>query len=88
MRNYLIAACFMAAAALPAAPSVASGTAVSEDSADEKADTVICRRNRVIGSRVRTERICLTRKEWVKLENETRADWHEFRKRATAGAPR
>ena len=90
MRKPLIALAFAAAACAfavpPAAASPGSGSGVG--ASDEKIDPMICRRHAEAGSRVRKNRVCLTRSEWVKLENETRADWNEFRRRATFGSPR
>ena len=35
-------------------------------------ETVICRRDKTIGSRIRTERICLTRQQWAERLHEER----------------
>lgn len=94
MRKVLIALVFIAgaAAAGSAAPAAAAGPqeggSGSGATADESVDRVICRRRREIGSRVKQNRVCLTRAEWAKLETATRDDWNEFRRRSTAGAPR
>ena len=68
-------------------PALAEAPATS---AKEPSDleSVVCRRYSVVGSRARKERVCLTKREWVKLQNGVREGMQDYLSKATAGAPR
>ena len=74
------------AVALTPAPSFAWQGTPDADEADM--ERVICKRESVIGSRVQKRRTCMTRREWIALQNKTRDSMDEFVKRASQGAPR
>lgn len=81
-----IAAAAALAVALTPAPSAAwQGEA---ELSEAELERVICKRESVIGSRVQKKRTCMTRREWIALQNKTRDSMDEFLKRATQGAPR
>lgn len=85
----LLIAALVAVPAVPAVP--ASAASFGQDAAkpsEQALDQQVCKRDTAIGSRVQKRRICMTRREWVRLENGTREDMGEFLKRSTAGAPR
>ena len=79
-----IAAAAALAVALTPAPSFAFQDAPDREEADM--DRVICKRESVIGSRVQKKRTCMTRREWIALQNKTQEGVDEFLKRATQGA--
>ncbi|MFN3944096.1 MAG: hypothetical protein ACK4K7_04110 [Allosphingosinicella sp.] len=55
---------------------------------ESRGDQIVCRRNPETASRVNHTRICLSRNEWIKLENGTRDGMLEFLRRATQGVGR
>lgn len=76
-----------AAAASPAVSQPAAAAAAPTRQAQEPSDLerVICRRHDVLGSRAQRERICLTKREWTKLDQGTRDAMYDFQRRATQG---
>ncbi len=84
MRSFTLSIIILASFSTPA-PSMAPVPSVKEPSDME---SVVCRRYNVVGSRVRKERICMTKREWVKLQNGTRDGMQDYLSKATAGAPR
>ncbi len=69
-------------------PAAALAIEKAQEPSEAELNRVICKRDNVIGSRVQKRRVCMTRAEWVKLENGTRDGVDVYLKRATAGAPR
>lgn len=83
----------VAAVILCAAPALASETPVTEEatttsksSVEEDQDQVLCKRHRQIGSRVITQRVCMTRAEWWRLEVAVRENLYDFMMRASLGS--
>jgi len=69
-------------------PALASSQPEGSASASEDdAGKMVCKREKVIGSRVQKRRICMNRAEWRRLENGTREQVGEFLKRSTGPAP-
>lgn len=56
-------------AALTAALCIPS--VVGAEPSPSKADKLICKTSKVTGSRISTERVCMTRKQWDELAYET-----------------
>lgn len=54
----------------------AAGTAHAQDSdsAESKEEKVICKTEKVLGSRTKTKKICMTQVEWDRLAAETQQD--------------
>jgi hypothetical protein len=59
--------------------------ASSRPTVEEDPQQVVCKRNKETGSRVRTQRVCMTRAEWWRLEVAVREDLYEFMRRASLG---
>ena len=62
---------WMAAGIVLATTSAAYAKDNDKDSKEEK---VICKTEKVTGSRTKTKRICMTEQEWAQLAAETRKD--------------
>lgn len=85
MYKAIVAAAALAVALTPAPSFAWQG---SSDADEAEMQRVICKRESVIGSRVQKKRTCMTRREWLNLQNKTRDSMDEFMKRSTQGAPR
>jgi hypothetical protein len=75
----------MAAAAMTVVAAPAMAQSMTSDNASENGtdmEQVVCQRESVIGSRVQKRRACMTRREWVRLQNAAREDVGEFIRRA------
>jgi len=89
MARYSLIA-LVAAAATIAVPAVGQDRVeqVVEHSGDEKElDRRICRTDRTIGSRVRSKRICMTKREWLRLHGATRSAVDRYTRENTAPNP-
>lgn len=73
-----------AQATLASAAQTEDTAATAEDTAH--GEEVVCRRERVTGSRVRTREICMTRNEWAELEARTRDGLNRMGSNASGGA--
>ncbi len=85
MYKFLIAA-LLAVPAVPASAIAAAPNAAAPNNAKPQ-DEVICKRETVVGSRVKQRRVCMTRREQTKLQQGTRDGVDDYLRRATAGAP-
>lgn len=80
----------MAAVAMSAVAAPAFAQSMTSDNAgpdQDNMDQVVCQRESVVGSRVQKRRVCMTRREWVRLQNSAREEVGDFIRRA-AEAPR
>lgn len=80
----IFAALLAVAVVAPASPILAKPPAPEDKSS---LDRVVCTREPVIGSRAQTRRICMTRREQIKLQNGTRDGMDAELRRTTSGAP-
>jgi len=79
----------VAAAATTAIPAVGrgAGQAVAQSAEGKELDRRICRTDRTIGSRVRSQRICMTKREWLRLHGATRNAVDRYTRENTAPNP-
>lgn len=68
------AALLGAALALPAAAGAAESTTASNGKKALDPNEVVCRKQEVLGSRLKSVRVCRTRAEWADARNETRGE--------------
>ncbi len=87
----IVVAMLVAAVGAVAAPSVAatSSETASPDQVDAQdreayLNQVVCRRDVQVGSRVQRRRTCMTRREQIRLQNETRQSVGDYVNRATS----
>jgi hypothetical protein len=78
-------AILMVAGAVALASATVAYAADDEEAATESADAdkVICKTERVTGSRTRTSRICMTRAQWDELAAATKAKVDKFQSDGT-----
>ena len=57
-------------------PDTASSTAAAAGKGKKKADPneVVCRKEEVLGSRLQSQRICMTRSEWAEANRQQRSE--------------
>lgn len=72
---------FAGALLATASPAIAKD---DEPADGEKKEKVICRTEKVTGSRTRVNRICMTKSEWEKLEADTK-QWVDGEQRGASG---
>jgi Flp pilus assembly protein CpaB len=83
-----VAAGVFAAPAIAASSNEATSSGQDEAQGDEDyMNEVVCRRDVQIGSRVQRRRTCMTRREQIRLQNETRSNMNEFLNRANSNPP-
>lgn len=63
-----------------------SPQAVVQNDESAELDRVVCHQESVIGSRVRKRRVCMTKREWAKLQNGTRQHLDQFIRASTGAA--
>ncbi len=83
MYKAVVAGCFFGIALTPAPAATAQEQA---STAESELNRMICRRDAVVGSRVQRRRTCMTRREWIKLQEGTRDGMNEFLRKATQNA--
>ncbi len=59
----------------------------SDEEREAYMNEVVCRRDVQVGSRVQRRRICMTRREQIRLQNATREGFNEFTRGATVAPP-
>lgn len=90
MRKFMIVtlAAAVGAIAVPAIATSSNETASSkQDEAQSREDylnQVVCRRDVQVGSRVQRRRTCMTRREQIRLQNETRQNVGDYVNRAAS----
>jgi len=88
-RILMVALAATGVAAIPAGFVAAQSPAAQQaESGDDDLDRVVCRRESVVGSRVQKRRVCMTRREMMNRELQTRDRMGIFIRESTAGAPR
>jgi hypothetical protein len=96
MRRLIAAACVLACipvgAALAseeeeAAPTEAVAAATSAKASKNRDDEIVCRSERLTGSRVVRARFCLTRREWRELSEKARRDVEAIQEGGSWSAP-
>ena len=58
---------------------VATSQSTQQPKAEEK---VICKRSAIVGTRAKKRRLCMTAREWVQMQNNTREAANEYIDRA------
>jgi hypothetical protein len=64
----------MTHAADPGSPAGASSTAAKGKKPRTDPNEVVCRKEEVLGSRLQSHKICMTRSEWAEANRQQRAD--------------
>lgn len=76
--------CMLALLVLTAATSVSA--AENEGAEPPKKEKMICKRDKVTGSRTKVNRICMTKEQWDKLAASTKKGLDEMGRNAAGGA--
>ncbi len=76
--------CMLALLMLTAATSVSA--AENEDKEAPKKEKMICKRDKVTGSRTKVNRICMTKAQWDRLAANTKKGLDEMGRNAAGGA--
>jgi hypothetical protein len=63
-----------------------AGSAAAQTKASKDPNRVICRVEQTTGSRLQSERRCLTAQQWAELERETRLEVDRRRQQSGAGS--
>ncbi len=90
-KSFMLAALALTAAAAGPAIAEQSGTATSTASSGKGAaadkDKVVCRKDTATGSRLRVNRVCMTKGQWDELAEKNRKSMDDFSRRAGQAPP-
>lgn len=92
MRNIMFAVIVAAGAAIAApasavSPDESTSSGSEAQSREDYLNEVVCRREVQVGSRVQRRRTCMTRREQIRMQNETRGNMSNYLDRANSTPP-